>query len=172
MNGDVLRRCERVIKCRDELAGVSVESISSGMLVLSLTPRAETAYKYQLSVQFDATTTALSSLELSPPDVPVDDLLYVAENVRSIHTLLAELHNRLHGYLRLKAEIARLAQRYAKPRSCAGGCTADADLVVMTITFSFQIEKLGEREIMVTFSTGTKWYAVPSWKGCDVRIDH
>jgi hypothetical protein len=57
-------------------------------------------------------------LQLSPADVPVEDLLFVSPTVASIHYVVMELQNRLHGHLRLQVELAKLSQRYrtAMPR--------------------------------------------------------
>jgi hypothetical protein len=44
--------------------------------------------------------------------VPVEDLLFVSPTVASIHYVVIELQNRLHGHLRLQVELAKLSQRY------------------------------------------------------------
>lgn len=116
---------------------MAVESVSAGQLTLSFVPRAleSSMSRYLLNIKFDSNSTTISSLEvlpgtmvlalpvltpgvtsqLSPPDVPVDDLLFVAGDMHLIHTLCSELSNRLHSHLRLQAEITKLSQRYCPP---------------------------------------------------------
>lgn len=117
------------------LSGASVESQGEDELVISVVPRTveglETERKYRLTVRFNPREDmALESLALSPADVPVEDLLFVSPTVASIHYVVIELQNRLHGHLRLQAELAKLSQR-------------------------FGIAVVGDREIAVTFSTGS-----------------
>lgn len=117
------------------LSGASVESQGEDELVISVVPRTveglETERKYRLTVRFNPREDmALESLALSPADVPVEDLLFVSPTVASIHYVVIELQNRLHGHLRLQVELAKLSQR-------------------------FGIAVVGDREIAVTFSTGS-----------------
>jgi len=118
-----------------QLSGADVQSVTIDRLVITVVPRpvegSDTDTRYQLIVKFNSRTLDIEALELIPADVSVADLLFVSPNLWALHSLLSELQNRLHGHLRLQSEIAKLSKR-------------------------FSITKTGEREIAVTFSTGTE----------------
>jgi hypothetical protein len=92
------------------------------------------------------THTRRQRSQLHPADVPVEDLLFVAPTVTSIHHVVIELQNRLHGHLRLQVELAKLSQRYAhRPHTHSPALGTDSCSIMLSLVSCSQVWHRGHR---------------------------
>jgi hypothetical protein len=105
------------------LSGVHIIKFGDGEVHLGILPRTAvsgTLAHYSLHIKLKPDTTKILSIQLSPADVPIDDLFQLcgggggAEgDLFGLKVYLCEVRARIHNWMKRRTELAALSNKYA-----------------------------------------------------------